>query len=342
MASRGRDGAVSQLLVIETAWLGDVVFVSSLVQALKIRWPDARLTLLCAPRGRDVGACMPGVDEVLVYDKHGADRGATALLRLGRALRARRFDLCVAPHRSARSAVVAALSGAPVRVGYASVAGAVCFTTAVPGRGGRFAERDLALARALGIDAAPPPRLELTGAAREQAAAVLASKGVGPQTRLAGLVLGSEWATKRWPAARFGEAGRALLAQGLTPLLLGAPGEKALAAEVLAACPGAVDTVGNPILEALGLLGRCELVIGGDSGLVHAARALGKPAVVLFGPTDPELHRWRDADRPVWLALECAPCSAHGQRTCPLGHHRCMKDLPVETVLGAARELAPS
>jgi len=67
--------------------------------------------------------------------------------------------------------------------------------------------------------------------------------------------------------------------------------------------------------------------------LTHAARALGVPTVTLFGPTAPGAHELGPRQRAVALGLSCSPCSAHGQRRCPLGHHRCLRDLSADLVL---------
>jgi ADP-heptose:LPS heptosyltransferase len=82
----------------------------------------------------------------------------------------------------------------------------------------------------------------------------------------------------------------------------------------------------------MALLVRCDVVVGGDTGLVHCARALGRPTLALFGPTDPGRHRFVARERFVALRLECQPCHDHGPERCPLGHHACMRDLPAETV----------
>ena len=96
-----------------------------------------------------------------------------------------------------------------------------------------------------------------------------------------------------------------------------------------------IDTTGNPVGEALALLSEAALCVGGDTGLVHAARALGTPTIALFGPTSPDRHVFSGRARPVSLGIECSPCSEHGQERCPLGHHRCLRDLDVDRVLDA-------
>ncbi len=100
--------------------------------------------------------------------------------------------------------------------------------------------------------------------------------------------------------------------------------------------PGVLDTTGNRVGAALGLLAQCALCIGGDTGLVHAARALEVPALLLFGPTHPGLHLLGPRERAISLHLACSPCGPHGARRCPLGHHDCLRKLPVEAGLEEA------
>ena len=314
-------------LIVQTAFLGDTVFTSALVGSLAARFPQAELELCVAPRGREVAEAIPGVARVHLFDKRGADRGARGLLRVARTLRARQFDLAVVPHRSPRSALVAWLAGIPERVGF----GSLLFTRRVRRpRAAGFLEQEAALAAALGAAPAPMRRVA-------RPASVAAARGLLGEARVAALCVGSEWATKIWPAARFAALADLLAGRGFLPVLLGGPREKAIAREVCAAMRGrAVDTVGNSVADALGILSIAAVCIGGDTGLVHAARALGTPAVALFGPTPSTVHAFGPRQRLVTLGLECSPCSAHGTRACPLGHHRCLGDLDEARVLGAS------
>jgi heptosyltransferase-2 len=183
-------------------------------------------------------------------------------------------------------------------------------------------EREAALGSALGAAARPMrlvPRPEWNAASLPDP--------------FAALCLGSEWATKVWPPERFAALADELQARGLSPVLLGAAGERSLAEAVQrSARTRCLDTTGNSIGEAIAILARARLCVGGDSGLVHAARALGVPTVAVFGPTWPGLHAFAARQRAVSLGLECSPCSDHGQRRCPLGHHRCLRDLDAQRV----------
>ncbi len=318
--------------MVQTAFLGDVVFTSPLVRALKRRFPASRLTLVVAPRGEAIGRHMPGVDEVRVFDKRGRDRSPLALWRTGRELEC---DLMVVPHPSARSAALAAFARANVTAGPGTFPQRLAFDITADLSQGTFVERMLSLARALG--ATTTPDLHLTVSDEEVARARTL---LGPG-RFVGAVIGSEWATKRLPPASWASVLDTLSEQGVTPVLLGSPKETELADQVRAASRDGSryrSFVGNSVEESLALLSASATVIGGDTGLVHAARALGIPAVIFFGPTDPAVHVWERSSKVVRLGLKCQPCHSHGPNVCPLGHHDCLRTLPAEQLVDAVRE----
>jgi heptosyltransferase-2 len=329
----------ARVLVVQTAFLGDTVFTSALVAGLAARFPKATIDLCVAPRGRDVARAMPQVSEVFVYDKRGVDRGGAGLVKLARRLRARSHTLALLPHRSLRTALLARTAGIPDRLGFRAPSTRLLCTASIVDPGGPFLAREAAL---LSLCGAAPGPMRLVPAADDRAKAAETLRALGlTGARLAGLALGSEWQTKIWPLPQMAAVTKALSAQGLVPLLLGGPGDKAAAAEVLRLSGvRCADTTGNSVGEALGLLEQCAVALGGDTGLVHAARALGVPTVPIFGPTDPRLHAFGPADRPQWLHLDCAPCGPHGHRKCPLGHHRCLTALAPEPVAAAALALA--
>jgi heptosyltransferase II len=338
LARRLEASPPARVLVVQTAFLGDTVFTSALVAGLVARFPSAKVDLCVSPRGRDVALAMPGASEVFVYDKRGLDRGPAGLAAMARRLREKSHTLALLPHRSLRTALLARTAGIPERAGFSSLASRLFCTAAVDDPGGPFLAREAALARLCGCEPGPM-RLVPTALQREQARAALTKLGI-ERERLAGLPLGSEWQTKIWPLPQMAQVAAALARDGLVPLLLGGPGDRAAAAEVARLSEvHCADTTGNPVGEALGLLERCAVVVGGDTGLVHAARALGVPTVPVFGPTDPRLHFFSSNDRPQWLHLDCAPCGPHGHRRCPLGHHRCLRDLPAQPIIDAARAL---
>jgi len=324
----------ARVLVIQTAYLGDTVFTSALVSSLQRRFPAAEIDACVAPRGRDVALAYPGIGHVHVFDKRGADGGLSGLRRTAARLATRQYPLAVLPHRSVRTALLARLARIPERVGFAGSPGSFLYTARVATRAKAFLQREADLASGLG---AGPARMQLVLRPAWLAAArgALASAA---GTKLAAVCLGSEWATKIWPQAHVADLVRRLAAKGLRPVLLGGPRERALAREI-AAVEACIDTTGNSVGEALAVLSLSSLAVGGDTGLVHAARALGVPTVALFGPTPSDVHLFGARERAVSLGLDCSPCSAHGSRRCPLGHHRCLRELDAERVALACQEV---
>jgi lipopolysaccharide heptosyltransferase II len=324
----------ARVLVVQTAFLGDTVFTSALVASIARRFPAAEIDLCVAPRGRDVALAMPGVAFVHPFDKRGKDWGPFGLRRWARRLKTRQYPLAVLPHQSLRTALLAWMADIPVRVGFDGAPGAWLYTERVPTEETAFLRRDADLARALGATPAGMrlvPRPEWVAAAR-------AALGPAAGEKLAAICLGSEWATKVWPASRARDLVQRLSASGFRPVLLGGRREAILVRQIGAA-GGAIDTTGNSVGEALAILSLSALAVGGDTGLVHAARAMGVPTVAVFGPTPSSVHAFGARERAVSLGLECSPCSVHGSRRCPLGHHRCLADLDAERVAAACAEV---
>jgi heptosyltransferase-2 len=322
-----------RILLVHPAYLGDTVFLGPAVRALKARWPMAEIGLAVSPRGETVARLLPGVDEVFVFDKRRGDKGIRGLVRRGRQIREFAPEVALVSHPSTRSGALAWLSRAPRRVGYAPL----CTEKVAIDRGRPFVDRALALAARLG---APSEDRALRMNAPEGLEGYAAEALRGAGRPVVGIVPGAEWATKRWGEEKYAALAGVVSRLGGTPVLLGGPSEREASGRIAAIAGGNVrDTTGNSIREALAILARCDLVVGGDTGLVHCARALGRRTVIVFGPTDPGRHVFGEGERPVRHEIPCAPCHDHGPRRCPLRHHGCMVDLDVEQVAARAREL---
>jgi len=158
------------------------------------------------------------------------------------------------------------------------------------------------------------------------------------------------WATKRWPS--YDQLAAELLEspalRDARIVVLGAAGDAPLAQAIGAAV---ASTGGAPTVDATGqlsllgsaaLLSRCRVLVSNDSAPLHLASAMNTPTVALFGPTVPALGFGPLAERQRVVqhdALACRPCHAHGPMHCPLGHWRCMRDLPPQQVSEAVQRL---
>jgi heptosyltransferase-2 len=323
-------------LVIQTAFLGDVVLTTPLLTALADKYGP--VDVVVTPVAASLLESHPAVRRVIRYDKKGRDAGLGGLRRLGAELRAAGYARVYLPHRSWRSAVLARLARVPERVGFADSPAAITYTTRVPrAPTGHEVDRLLALA---GRRTRPAPPVSLGLTAEDEAAADrwLAERGV--EHGFTAVAPGSIWGTKRWPYYR--ELAAAL--DG--PLVvLGGNDDGMLADEVVAAAPArAWSGAGSLSLRvAAAVIARARVLVTNDSAPLHLATAVGTPVVALFGPTVPEQGFGPRGSRSLALGhagLACRPCSAHGPEVCPLGHHRCMRELPVETVAEATAMVA--
>jgi heptosyltransferase-2 len=317
-------------LVIQTAFLGDVVLTTPLLSALAGR--HGPVDVVTTPAAASLLESHPAVRSVIRYDKHGADKGLRGIKRLSSELQARGYSVVYLPHRSVRSAALALLSGARQRIGFAGSAAAVTYTRRVPAaRTGHEVERLLALAGTTGDP--PPVSLRLTAEDRAAADGWLESHRVPPG--FVALAPGSIWGTKRWPY--YAE----LAARLDRPcVIVGGSDDSTLAEAIVTNAPDRVfSATGALSLRAsAALIGRAAVLVTNDSAPLHLATAVGTPVVALFGPTIPAFGfgpRGAHDEALGLSALPCRPCSRHGPETCPLGHHRCMRDLSVDTVSAA-------
>ena len=327
--------APASTVVIQTAFLGDVVLTTGLLTRLAEQFGpvDVVTTKAAAP----LLETHPAVSRVLTFDKHGADRGLGGLWRMARRLRERTYRRAYLPHRSLRSAALAVLAGIPERIGFAGSAGALGYTDRVARKTtGHEADRLLTLAdgRTGGrADGVAQVSLGITPEDRAEADQWLERNGVHPP--FLAIAPGSIWGTKRWPG--YAELVTRL---GEPVVIVGGPEDRPLGEAIARAAPARIRNAAGALSlrGSAALIARARLLVSNDSAPLHFAGAVGTPAIAIFGPTVPAFGFGPSGpgDRIVEVSgLPCRPCSSHGPMVCPLGHHRCMQDLSVERVLEA-------
>jgi heptosyltransferase-2 len=334
------ESARPAVLVVQTSFLGDVVLTTPLLSALRHRLAPRRLAVLVRPDAVELVTGHPDVDQVLVDDKRGRDRGLGGLVRMARRLHRERFDLVVSPHRSLRTALLLAAARIPRRVGFRESRGALLYHERVArDRGRHDVERNLALVAPFGGCAGTPPRLHVPVMADAAArAAALLPPGGGP---LVGVAPGSVWATKRWSPEGFAAVIAGLAADGARCVLLGTADELGLAEHIRGLGGGQATVLAGRTDPAtlVAVVDRLSLLVANDSAPMHIACARGVPVVAVFCATTPALGYGPYGPHATVLQapLDCRPCARHGGRRCPRGTEDCMRLVSEAAVLAAAR-----
>ena len=330
------------VLVVQTAFLGDVILTLPVAQVLRRLQPGLSVDMMVVPRTAAVIANHPDIRETLIYDKRGADSGLRGFFRVMKAVKRRDYRCAIVPHRSLRSALLAKLAGIPVRVGFDSSAGRRLFSRTVPyARELHEIDRNLRLLEAVGVDHAAhdAPRLYPGEREKETVTEFLAASGTAGAAPLIAIAPGTVWNTKRWPAERFAALAGGLARRGFRVILVGGPEDAELCREIAAAGGGIMDASGKfPVLGSAELIRRSALLVCNDSAPLHLATAVGTPVLAIFGATIPAFGFGPTGPRDRVMetrGLPCRPCSIHGGDRCPVGTFECMIRITPETVLDA-------
>jgi lipopolysaccharide heptosyltransferase II len=346
-----------RILLIRLREIGDVVFTTPALRAIRDRFPDAHISYLVEPHAAPVVARNPHVDDVIVTMRR---RGFASDLALARRLRAARYDLVVDFHGGPRASILAWLSGAPTRVGYNVAGRGWMYTIRVPRprqiRPRHAVENQWDLLIPLGIGAPDPTRFPVEMAVDESARAIVAERlalaGVEVRHQLIVIHVSAGNPFRRWPLAAFSTLMTmlALRDPDRRIVVTAGPADGGAAERAIEQARALLDPAESARIVVCGdfsldelraLMDRAVLYIGGDSGPLHIAATSGVPIVGLYGPTLPvRSSPWRDSE---WISeavgvegLACRPCD---QRTCEPGDFRCLTWLRPEHVIEAAERV---
>jgi heptosyltransferase-1 len=296
-----------RLLVVRLGAMGDVLHALPAVTGLRQAHPGwvidwvvepAWCPLLssdCHPATSPRSSAQPIVDRIHLAPTKawGRDPLSRKTLKEVRSLRLRlraeSYDAILDLQGAVRSAVLGSMTGCQLRIGESRPrewAARWLFTERIATRGAHVIEQDIELASAVAGDdlGAVQPWLPVDPAAEAWCDRLLPAGATEPTVLLNP---GAGWGAKRWPVERYAAVAVALEGRGYKVLVNGGPGEAALAEAIEAQSDGAAQPFSSTLGQLIAVTRRVGLVIGGDTGPVHLACALGRPVVGIYGPTDP-------------------------------------------------------
>jgi heptosyltransferase-2 len=336
--------AGTKILIIQTAYLGDVILTLPIVQSLKKLMPDSFIDFLCIPSTANVLENNILIRNVIRYDKRNS--GLSGLLKIISKIRKERYNIVICPHRSFRSALLTYCSYARIKIGFNRNLMSFLLTRKVNyDRSSHEIQRNLELVKNIpGIRFTDPantlkPELFPSDNDKLFVDKLLSSAS---SSRLITFAPCSKWFTKQLPLHKSAEIVKAFINSGNTVILIGG-------ADDIPYCRNIEKEItGSPLMNLCGrltplqstvIIGRSRCLISVDSAAAHLCASTDTPIIQIYGSTVPAFGFYPLTSKNVIIengSLSCRPCTDHGKRRCPLKHFKCMEDLSAEDIVHAA------
>ncbi|WP_300621286.1 glycosyltransferase family 9 protein [uncultured Fusobacterium sp.] len=321
-----------RILIIHTAFIGDIVLSTPLIKKLRDTYPKAEITYLTTPVGASILRNNPHLNHIIEYDKRGEHKGIKGFWAIAKKLKMEAYNLVITPHRYLRSTFLTFLTGAPIRRGYDSAAASFLYNERVYYDKSKhevekllsFVPKDEGKRYEIEIF---PTELEV-----EKVDKLLEKR----REKVVVVAPGSKWFTKKWPLEYFNRVIKELEKREDTTVVVVGGKEEMFFNMPLANTT--IDLRGKTtLLELAEVIRRADIVLTNDSSPIHIASAFPNVRILaLFGPTVEKFgfFPWSKNSEVFQVeGLECRPCSIHGGDSCPKKHFKCMLDIKPEMVL---------
>jgi heptosyltransferase-2 len=331
-----------RILIVQTAFIGDVILITPLIRETRKIFPDSVIDVLVTKGNQAILLNNPNLDNILVTDKKRVINYLKTLFSLIK----NRYDIAITPHRSARTLTLIFLAGIRVRIGFNRdiYRHLLNYQLRHP-KDVHKAEKNLELLSP--FIGNKYPKLKVSTDIKEKLNWYselfptkddldYASQYLYPEKNIA-LAPGSVWNTKRWSKENYIKLARLLKENSFNLVFIGSKGERDLAQEIIDKAEiKAINSCGElSILQSAALISQCTALVCNDSGALHIGNAVNTQVFAFFGPTVQRYgyYPYRPNDHVFEIDLDCRPCGMHGHKQCPLGHHNCMKMIAPEFVL---------
>jgi heptosyltransferase-2 len=339
---------IKRVVVRGTNWVGDSVMSVPALRALRRVLPKAEITLVLRPSTKGLFTDADFIDQVLVYDR----RNVFSVVSQVKKWRKKKFDLAVLFQNAFEAALIPFLASVPLRLGYATEARQAMLTHPIEVPDWRSSRHEvfyyLYLITALEqmlyktsiiCETDPDASLDIQPDRKQEAEKILSAHGISEAHTVVAICPGSiNSRAKRWPAESFASLADRLLDEHRKVVIVGSKAEEDVTRDVLSRMrrKPVVLTGKTTIDQLTAILGLADLLITNDTGPAHIASALGRPTLVIFGPTNPLTTRPFSPQAEILREPpDCAPCML---RDCPIDH-RCMTAITVDNVAERAQTI---
>jgi len=328
-------------IVIQTAFLGDLILTLPLIQTIRKNQKDSIIDVLCIPYTYPVIKNNPYINKTIVYNKH-IYKKYSDIYGLAEELKLNKYDCAILPHRSFRSGMIAMLAGIEKRIGFKKLFFDWLYTETVNYNSeAHEIDRNLSLLNYFGFkmfDRVP----ELFPNNED----ILRVEKLFEKIEIDKIICiapGSKWNTKKWPKENYSSLCKELIVNGYTVVIIGSKGDEVECGYIKTENKKAINLCGLlTINETIVVIQKSSLLISNDSAPVHIASATNRAVIDIYGPTTPKIGFYPISDNSVCVQnenLNCRPCSVHGGRACPAKTFDCMNSITPEFIFNKVKSI---
>lgn len=331
-----------RILIIQTAFLGDVILTLPMLQVLKKNYPDSKIDFLCIPQTSGLLKNNPYVNEVIIYDKKRS--GIKGFLKLLKILSSNRYDLILSPHRSFRSALISKISFSTKTISFDTSSFSFMYDLRVKYMNDvHEIQRNLRLLEPLGItdDKIIKPELFTDTEEKELINKYLSAGNIHTDEKFICIAPGSVWYTKRFPKEKFVRVCDLLKDTDKKIILIGGESDREITDFITdhSDNKNIINSAGKfSVLGSTELIRRSSILITNDSAPLHIANSVGTKVIAIFGATIPAFGFYPFGENDIIIetnGLSCRPCSIHGGNKCPINTFVCMNDIDERRITDA-------
>jgi len=328
---------MKRILIIHTAFIGDIVLATPIIPAIKQTYPDCLIDFITIPASKNLLEKENDLNQLIIFDKRGEHKGYKGLKKIIHLINKNKYDVCICPHRSLRSAIIAKYSNAEIRVGFHNSGWKKAFTNIVRyDQSLHETQRNLLLLKEIGVKSAKTRPVIKENEKDKQVVDSLLLAQQDRNEKLFAIAPGSVWPTKRWSKVKYIQLIKILLKKEFKPILLGGEKDKSLCNEIISECPEVISFSGKITLrQTKYFLTKCRGIVSNDSAPLHLGLAANIPVFSIFGPTIKEFG-FAPIETDSYVIenenLNCRPCGIHGSYKCPTKTFDCMENIEAEKV----------
>ncbi|MGH2574285.1 MAG: glycosyltransferase family 9 protein [Ignavibacteria bacterium] len=345
---------IKKILIIQTAFLGDVVLALPMVYALKKLIPGSSIDFLCIPETSNVLENNPFIREAIRYDKKNKYKFKNLMKIIAR-VKKEKYDVVICPHRSLGSALITFFTNAEVRIGFDRNALNFLLTeTAVYNYKQHEINRNLELVKIIPVTSYDEKIINLKPELfPSQKDILIAEKLLFSKTptntinTLIAFAPCSKWFTKQITLNKSADILKGLINSGYRAVIIGGSEDFEYCKELETRVNTGEDKLINlsgklTPLQSSVVISKCAVLITTDSAAMHLGASTDTPMVVIYGSTSPAFGFYPLTSRNVIIGnneLTCRPCTDHGRKKCPLNHFKCIEDIPAEDIVNAVKKV---